>query len=72
MVMCRCVLLLLFVVWCECVECLVWEYVKLFVDLLGLIFGFFDGYGWNMVFDSEVGWLNGVYDFVDVGIGLLY
>ncbi|GLQ57630.1 phosphotransferase family protein [Devosia nitrariae] len=34
-----------------------------------LVFGQFDGHGWNMAFDHDVGVLNGVYDFADAGIG---
>lgn len=48
------------------------EYAKLPADPLGSIFGFFDGHGWNMAFDSEAGRLNGVYDFADAGIGPLH
>jgi aminoglycoside phosphotransferase (APT) family kinase protein len=33
------------------------------------IFGYFDGHGWNMAFDSARGVLNGLYDFADAGIG---
>lgn len=34
-----------------------------------LVYGQFDGHGWNMAFDHERGVLNGVYDFADSGIG---
>jgi aminoglycoside phosphotransferase (APT) family kinase protein len=34
-----------------------------------VIFGYFDGHGWNMAFDHERGVLNGVYDFADAAIG---
>lgn len=58
--------------WRERAERLVREYAKLPADPLGSIFGFFDGHGWNMAFDSEAGRLNGVYDFADAGIGPLH
>jgi aminoglycoside phosphotransferase (APT) family kinase protein len=38
-------------------------------DPLGLVFGQFDGHGWNMAFDHAKGRLNGIYDFGDAGIG---
>lgn len=34
-----------------------------------LIYGYFDGHGWNMAFDKATGVLNGVYDFADSGFG---
>jgi hypothetical protein len=34
-----------------------------------LVFGYFDGHGWNMAFDHSTGLLNGVYDFADSGFG---
>jgi aminoglycoside phosphotransferase len=34
-----------------------------------LVFGQFDGHGWNMAFDHASGTLNGVFDFADAGIG---
>ena len=34
-----------------------------------LIYGYFDGHGWNMAFDFATGTLNGVYDFADSGFG---
>ena len=34
-----------------------------------LVFGYFDGHGWNMAFDPATGCLNGVYDFADSGFG---
>lgn len=34
-----------------------------------LVFGQFDGHGWNMAFDHDAGVLNGVYDFADAGVG---
>lgn len=34
-----------------------------------MIFGQFDGHGWNMAFDHQRGVLNGLYDFGDAGIG---
>lgn len=34
-----------------------------------LVFGHFDGHGWNMAFDHERAMLHGVYDFGDCGIG---
>lgn len=39
------------------------------LDNSDLIFGYFDGHGWNMAFDHQRGVLNGVYDFADAGIG---
>lgn len=41
-------------------------------DPHGMIYGFFDGHGWNMAFDHEACCLNGVYDFADSGIGPLH
>jgi Ser/Thr protein kinase RdoA (MazF antagonist) len=38
-------------------------------DPYGLTYGFFDGHGWNMAFDTARARLNGVYDFADSGIG---
>lgn len=40
-------------------------------DPHGVTFGFFDGHGWNMAFDTATERLNGVYDFGDCGFGLL-
>lgn len=34
-----------------------------------LVFGYFDGHGWNMAFDHETGTLNGLFDFADAGYG---
>ncbi len=34
-----------------------------------LVFGYFDGHGWNMAFDHRTGLLNGVFDFADCGFG---
>jgi aminoglycoside phosphotransferase len=34
-----------------------------------LVFGYFDGHGWNMAFDFTTATLNGVYDFGDSGFG---
>ena len=34
-----------------------------------LVYGYFDGHGWNMAFDHETGMLNGVFDFADSGFG---
>ena len=34
-----------------------------------MIYGYFDGHGWNMAFDKATGVLNGVYDFADSGFG---
>lgn len=34
-----------------------------------LVFGYFDGHGWNMAFDFTTATLNGVYDFGDAGFG---
>ncbi len=33
------------------------------------VYGYFDGHGWNMAFDHEMGLLNGVFDFADSGFG---
>ena len=33
------------------------------------VYGYFDGHGWNMAFDTAAGVLNGVYDFADSGFG---
>jgi len=41
-------------------------------DPYGIIYGFFDGHGWNMAFDHEAQRLNGVYDFADSGLGQLH
>jgi aminoglycoside phosphotransferase (APT) family kinase protein len=34
-----------------------------------LVFGYFDGHGWNMAFDHKTGTLNGLFDFADAGYG---
>lgn len=36
------------------------------------VFGFFDGHGWNMGFDTAAERLNGVFDFADAGYGGLH
>ena len=41
-------------------------------DPHGTTFGFFDGHGWNMAFDSVRNQLNGMYDFADSGFGALH
>lgn len=41
-------------------------------DPHGIVYGFFDGHGWNMAFDHEAGRLNGIYDFADSGLGPLH
>lgn len=41
-------------------------------DPYGLIYGHFDGHGWNMAFDHARGRLNGIYDFADSGFGPLH
>jgi aminoglycoside phosphotransferase (APT) family kinase protein len=41
-------------------------------DPQGLVYGFFDGHGWNMAFDHGQSKLNGIYDFADSGIGPLH
>ena len=46
------------------------DYTALPPDPLGEVFGQFDGHGWNMAFDHAAGWLNGIYDFGDAGIGV--
>ena len=40
-------------------------------DAHGVTYGFFDGHGWNMAFDTQAERLNGVYDFGDSGFGQL-
>lgn len=44
-------------------------YRKLSIEGDELIYGYFDGHGWNMAFDHETGMLNGVFDFADSGFG---
>jgi hypothetical protein len=44
-------------------------YRKLSISGDELVFGYFDGHGWNMAFDHVTGMLNGVYDFADSGFG---
>jgi hypothetical protein len=44
-------------------------YRKLTIEGDELIFGYFDGHGWNMAFDFTTATLNGVYDFADAGFG---
>lgn len=44
-------------------------YRKLAISGDELIYGYFDGHGWNMAFDHETGLLNGVFDFADSGFG---
>lgn len=44
-------------------------YRKLTIRGDELIYGYFDGHGWNMAFDFTTGTLNGVYDFADSGLG---
>jgi hypothetical protein len=34
-----------------------------------MVYGFFDGHGWNMAFDFDTLRLNGIYDFADSGLG---
>jgi aminoglycoside phosphotransferase (APT) family kinase protein len=41
-------------------------------DPHGATYGFFDGHGWNMAFDTAAQRLNGVYDFGDSGFGQLH
>jgi hypothetical protein len=48
------------------------EWENMISDPHGAVFGQFDGHGWNMAFDAELGTLNGVYDFADAGIGPLH
>lgn len=38
----------------------------------GLVYGFFDGHGWNMAFDPAEQRLKGIYDFADSGFGDLH
>ena len=44
-------------------------YRRLTIQGNELVFGYFDGHGWNMAFDFTTGTLNGVYDFGDCGFG---
>jgi aminoglycoside phosphotransferase len=44
-------------------------YRKLTIEGDELVFGYFDGHGWNMAFDFTTGTLSGVYDFADSGFG---
>jgi hypothetical protein len=44
-------------------------YKRLSISGDELVFGYFDGHGWNMAFDHTTGFLNGVYDFADSGFG---
>lgn len=44
-------------------------YRKLSIAGDELVYGYFDGHGWNMAFDHETGMLNGVFDFADSGFG---
>jgi hypothetical protein len=44
-------------------------YRKLAISGDDLIYGYFDGHGWNMAFDHSTGMLNGVFDFADSGFG---
>jgi aminoglycoside phosphotransferase len=44
-------------------------YRKLAIAGDELVYGYFDGHGWNMAFDHETGMLNGVFDFADSGFG---
>jgi hypothetical protein len=44
-------------------------YRKLTIEGDELIYGYFDGHGWNMAFDFTTATLNGVYDFADSGFG---
>jgi len=44
-------------------------YRKLTIAGDELVYGYFDGHGWNMAFDFTTVTLNGVYDFADSGFG---
>jgi len=44
-------------------------YRKLSIRGDELVYGYFDGHGWNMAFDFTTATLNGVYDFADSGFG---
>jgi hypothetical protein len=44
-------------------------YRKLSISGDELVFGYFDGHGWNMAFDHVTGTLKGVFDFADSGFG---
>ena len=44
-------------------------YRKLRIEGDELVYGYFDGHGWNMAFDHATGMLNGVFDFADSGFG---
>lgn len=41
-------------------------------DPYGIVYGFFDGHGWNMAFDHSQQLLRGIYDFSDSGFGPLH
>ncbi len=47
-------------------------YRKLSISGDELVYGYFDGHGWNMAFDHQTGLLNGVFDFADSGFGSRY
>ncbi|MEK1898091.1 MAG: aminoglycoside phosphotransferase family protein [Rhizobium sp.] len=53
-------------------ERIIWDFIALPPDPYGVIYGFFDGHGWNMAFDHAEGRLNGLYDFSDSGFGPLH
>ena len=53
-------------------ETVIWDFQALPPDPYGIIYGFFDGHGWNMAFDHGQGRLNGLYDFADSGFGPLH
>ncbi|SFD23162.1 phosphotransferase family protein [Spirosoma endophyticum] len=48
------------------------QWAHLADDPYGIIYGYFDGHGWNMAFDYERQQLAGVYDFGDAGFGELH
>lgn len=41
-------------------------------DPYGIVYGFFDGHGWNMAFNHKTQTLNGMYDFGDAGLAELH
>ena len=50
-------------------ETVIASYELLPPDPHGMVYGFFDGHGWNMAFDLVQQQLNGIYDFADSGFG---
>ncbi|GAB4035511.1 phosphotransferase family protein [Spirosoma jeollabukense] len=48
------------------------QWAHLADDPYGIIYGYFDGHGWNMAFDHARQQLGGLYDFGDAGFGELH